>query len=117
MPLPGLELAASRTIQWGGSGRPESLRSLAQGAGRPRQRDARRAEDEAGRATSSAGFDARYTLALGERRTLSIYGQAIGEDEAGSLPSHYLGEHRHRRRLRRRCDDGASLRRARRHDA
>ena len=28
------------------------------------------------------GFDARYTLALGERRTVSIYGQAIGEDEA-----------------------------------
>jgi Capsule assembly protein Wzi len=38
-----------------------------------------------------AGFDARYPFALGGARTLSIYGQMIGEDEAGHLPSHYLG--------------------------
>jgi len=37
-----------------------------------------------------AGFDARYTLDLGAVRTVSIYGQGIGEDESGHWPSHYL---------------------------
>jgi len=87
MPLAGLELAASRTMQWGGSGRPESLQSLTQ---------ALLGHDNGAPGTSSdpgnqlGGFDARYTVALGDQHTLSIYGQGIGEDEAGGLPSHYL---------------------------
>ena len=90
MPLPGLELAASRTIQWGGSGRPESLNSLAKAVvGRDNASAGTSQGAEPG--NQLAGFDVRYTVALGERRTLSIYGQAIGEDEAGGLPSHYLG--------------------------
>jgi hypothetical protein len=90
MPLPGLELAASRTIQWGGSGRPESLSSLTQALlGHDNSKSASGTSTEPG--NQLGGFDARYTLALGERRTLSIYAQAIGEDEAGGLPSHYLG--------------------------
>ena len=89
MPLPGLELAASRTIQWGGTGRPESLRSLAKALVGHDNGDATTQNSEP--SNQLGGFDARYTLALGERRTLSIYGQAIGEDEAGGLPSHYLG--------------------------
>lgn len=36
-----------------------------------------------------AGFDFRWSLA--KRAPLAIYGQAIGEDEAGYLPSRYLG--------------------------
>ena len=90
MPLPGLELAASRTIQWGGSGRPESLRSLAKAVIGRDNVSAGTGQDMAGPSNQLGGFDARYTLVLGERRTISIYGQAIGEDEAGSLPSHYL---------------------------
>ena len=89
MPLPGLELAASRTIQWGGSGRPESLRSLGN-ALVGRDNAGAGTEDAGGPSNQLGGFDARYTLAFGERRTLSIYGQAIGEDEAGSMPSHYM---------------------------
>ena len=46
-------------------------------------------DDEPG--NQLAGFDARYTISLGDGRTLSIYGQGIGEDEANSRPSHYLG--------------------------
>jgi hypothetical protein len=90
MPLPGLELGASRTIQWGGSGRPESLRSLAN-ALLGHDNTSAGSSDAAEPGNQLGGFDARYTLSLGERRTLSIYGQAIGEDEAGGLPSHYLG--------------------------
>ena len=89
MPLAGLELAASRTIQWGGSGRPQTWRSLANALVGHDNADASMSK-EAEPGNQLAGFDARYTLALGERRTLSIYGQAIGEDEAGGWPSHYL---------------------------
>jgi len=89
MPLPGLELAASRTIQWGGGGRPESLRSLGKALfGRDNTSAGMSQDAEPG--NQLAGFDARYTLVLGDRRTVSIYGQAIGEDEAGGFPSHYL---------------------------
>jgi len=90
MPLPGLELAASRTMQWGGSGRSESLSSLAKALIGRDNVSAGTGQEEGDPSNQLAGFDARYTLALGERRTLSIYGQAIGEDEAGGLPSHYL---------------------------
>jgi hypothetical protein len=89
MPLAGLELAASRTMQWGGTGRPESFSSLTQALlGHDNTNSTAAKSSEPG--NQLAGFDARYTLALGEQRTLSIYGQAIGEDEAGGLPSHYL---------------------------
>jgi hypothetical protein len=88
MPLAGLELAASRTMQWGGTGRPESFSSLTQALLGHDNTNSAAANSEPG--NQLAGFDARYTLALGEQRTLSIYGQAIGEDEAGGLPSHYL---------------------------
>ena len=90
MPLRGLELAASRTIQWGGSGRPETFRSLVRGLVGQDNTDATMPQaDEPG--NSLAGFDARYTYVFGAARTASIYGQAIGEDEAGHWPSHYLG--------------------------
>ena len=38
MPIDGLELAISRTMQWGGSGRPESASSLFRALTRPGQR-------------------------------------------------------------------------------
>jgi hypothetical protein len=89
MPLAGLELAASRTLQWGGSGRPETLTSLARGLlGQDNVGASLPRADEPGNCL--AGFDARYTHAFGAARTASIYGQAIGEDEAGHWPSHYL---------------------------
>jgi Capsule assembly protein Wzi len=89
MPLPGLELAASRTEQWGGSGRPESLRSLLKALiGHDNVDPSRPTAEDPG--NGLAGFDARYTLDLGATRTVSIYGQGIGEDESGHFPSHYL---------------------------
>jgi hypothetical protein len=89
MPWPGLELGASRTMQWGGSGRDESLRSLWRAlAGRDNVDGGSRAGEPG---NQLAGFDARWTLPIGDERTFSIYGQAVGEDEAGLLPSHYLG--------------------------
>jgi hypothetical protein len=90
MPLRGLELAVSRTLQWGGSGRSESLGSLARGLlGYDNVHSTIPSANESG--NGLAGFDARYTHVFGTARTASIYAQAIGEDEAGHSPSHYLG--------------------------
>jgi len=90
MPIRGFELAVSRTMQWGGTGRPETLSSLARGLfGSDNVDSSMPVAEEAG--NGLAGFDARYTHVFGAQRTASIYGQAIGEDEAGHWPSHYLG--------------------------
>ena len=89
MPLSGLELGVSGTLQWGGSGRPESLSSLLRAIGGQSNVDPSHPSGE-DPGNGLAGFDARYTRAFGATRTASVYGQAIGEDEAGNLPSHYL---------------------------
>lgn len=89
MPIEGLELAVSRTIQWGGDGRPQSLGSLYRALVGEDNTYVERDPNEPG--NQLAGFDARYTLRLGADRSVSVYGQAIGEDESGNLPSHYLG--------------------------
>ena len=58
-------------------------------AHRPGQR--RRTGDQSSEPGNQlAGYDARYTYRLGGGRSVSIYGQAIGEDEANSWPSHFL---------------------------
>jgi hypothetical protein len=76
-------------MQWGGNGRSESLGSFTAALiGHDNSDDAAGRSSEPG--NQLGGFDARYTHAFGERHTVSIYGQAIGEDEAGGLPSHYL---------------------------
>jgi hypothetical protein len=85
MPVEGLEIAISRTLQWGGSGRDESLKSLLNGV---LGRDNVGSSSEPG--NQLAGYDARYTFRWGEGRSVSIYGQAIGEDEANHQPSHFL---------------------------
>ena len=83
-PLPYLELGASRMIQWGGEGRPQSLSSLWDafvgnkdngGTGQPDP------------SNQIAGFDARLNLVPLLNAPVGIYGQYVGEDEAGSLPS------------------------------
>jgi len=87
-PLDGLEIGASRVMQWGGAGRSESLPSLLRGIA---------GADNFGSGSSFepgnqlGGFDLRYTLRLDERQAIALHGQAIGEDEAHQLPSRYLG--------------------------
>lgn len=89
-PLPGLEIGLTRTAQWGGRGRDESLRSfvdLLLGAGlNATPQDAVEGNDPA---NALAGFDLRARCPTALR--CSGYLQLIGEDEAGLLPSRYLG--------------------------
>lgn len=88
-PLQMLELGFTRTAQWGGRGQDQSTRSfLDLLVGRDVNADttAQRANDPA---NELAGFDARLRCPFGLR--CSLYAQGIGEDQAGFLPSRYLG--------------------------
>jgi hypothetical protein len=85
-PLPSLQIAASRTAQWCGDGRPcdgGTFWDLL--IGNDNDQDL---SEQPG--NQLAGFDVRWTWP-GGKVPLALYAQAIGEDEAGFLPSKYLG--------------------------
>ena len=88
-PWPGLQIGLSRVMQWGGAGRPESLKTLFDGLLGRDNIDGPDHSQEPG--NQLGGADARLTLRTDDRVAVSVYGQAIGEDEAGMLPSRYLG--------------------------
>ena len=84
-PFEGLELGASRFIEWGGSGRDNSFGAL----WRALKGDSNTPGNDP--SNELAGFDVRYTMSLWGN-PLTVYGQLAGEDEAGGLPSHYLAQ-------------------------
>ncbi len=90
-PLRGLEIGLSRTAQWCGQGRPcgaDTFWDLF--LGKDNVGDAgTNLENEPG--NQMAGFDARWTN-LWFGTPVSLYGQMIGEDEAGGFPSRYLAQ-------------------------
>ena len=82
-PLSGLEIELARTSQWGGEGRSESLRTLfAMLFGKAN-------EGAAAEVNQLAGIGISYTLPQ-DLAPVRIYAQAIGEDEAGYLPSCFM---------------------------
>lgn len=82
-PLPYFELGASRTLQWGGQDRSESWTTLWNAM---KGNDNFDSADE-DKSNQLAGFDARLNLQQWAHVPLSLYGQYVGEDEAGMLPS------------------------------
>src|SRR5690606_25573272 len=85
-PTQRLEIGLSRTAQWGGEGRSESLSNLVKlmggmsdNADTPEDR-----ENEPG--NQLAGVDFRWAPDIASAN-FAVYGQFIGEDEAGGLPS------------------------------
>lgn len=82
-PLPYLELGASRILQWGGDGRPESWSSLWNAI--KGNDNFENGDDD--KSNQIAGFDARLNLQSLLNVPVSFYGQYVGEDEAGLLPS------------------------------
>jgi hypothetical protein len=85
-PLPSLQVAVSRTAQWCGAGRPCDLATF--GDLLVGNDNDQALEDQPG--NQLAGFDLRWSWP-GGGLPLAIYAQAIGEDEAGFMPSKYLG--------------------------
>jgi len=86
-PFEGLEVGASRFIEWGGSGRDNGWGSLWD-ALKGNSNDQARGQDPS---NELSGFDIRYTTRLAGN-PLTLYGQLAGEDESGGLPSHYLAQ-------------------------
>jgi len=86
-PVKGLELGASRFIEWGGQGRNNGLDAFWD-AFRGNSNDQAKGQDPS---NELSGFDIRYTLNLWGN-PLTLYGQLAGEDEAGGFPSHYLSQ-------------------------
>jgi hypothetical protein len=81
-----LQLALSRTAQWCGEGRPcgfDTFWDMLAGNDNDQP-----LEEQPG--NQLGGFDARWSWP-GGRVPIALYAQGIGEDEAGFLPSKYLG--------------------------
>ena len=75
-----LEIGLSRAAQWGGEGRSESFSEFF----KVLTSSGENTEDEAG--NQLGGYDLRYAWAT-SHVLAAVYGQLIGEDEAGYLPS------------------------------
>jgi hypothetical protein len=83
------ELGLSRTAQWCGEGRPCDLETFGNLLIGRDNRDATLAvEEEPG--NQMAGYDLRLRSPW-PALPLALYAQAIGEDEAGGLPSRFIG--------------------------
>ncbi len=83
-PFPSLELGASRAFQWGGEGRPQSFSSLWDAFVGNKDNGGTGEPDPS---NQIAGFDGRWNLHSWLNVPVSLYGQYVGEDEAGGLPS------------------------------
>ena len=87
-PREDLEIGLSRTAQWCGSDRVCDLGTFADLLlGRDNRGDTVDLENEPG--NQLAGLDWRWRLPT--RQRLSWYGEFVGEDEAGGLPSRFIG--------------------------
>lgn len=90
-PLPYLELGASRAIQIGGDGQPDSFKAYWNAIiGKDNGCTENGCVGEENASNQLGGFDARLNLQPLLNIPVGIYGQMIGEDEAGGLPSKYL---------------------------
>ena len=90
-PHSSVEIGLNRTAMWCGDGRPRDFDTFVElFRGNDNRGDAGVSVDnEPG--NQLAGVDLRWTLPWFQK-SLSVYGQFIGEDEAGGLPSRYLGQ-------------------------
>ncbi len=90
-PLPSLEIGLSRTAMWCGDGRPCNASTFSNLLiGRDNVgKDGLDQSEEPG--NQLAGYDIRWTPRF-PGRSVSLYLQMIGEDEAGGLPSRYMGQ-------------------------
>lgn len=85
-PVDSLQIGLTRLAQWGGEGRPQDLDALWNAViGRDNGQTSGLKEGE-DPSNQIAGLDFRLSLDPGEV-PVGIYGQFMGEDEAGGLPS------------------------------
>jgi hypothetical protein len=88
-PVPSLEIGLSRTAQWCGEDRPCDLETFTNLLlGRDNKTSGLPRDKEPG--NQLAGGDLRWTGGP-HGRHYALYGQMIGEDEAGGTPSKFIG--------------------------
>ncbi len=87
MPTDYLELGASRTMQWGGKGRPQSLSSLGKAFLGKGDNVYTTTDMQTEPGNQLGGLDFRVKLQPLLNVPVSVYGQYVGEDEAGYMPS------------------------------
>ena len=83
-PFQTLEIGASRSLQWGGEGRPESISSLWDAFTGSKDNGG---TGEADPSNQIAGLDFRLNMQPLVQVPVGFYGQYIGEDEAGLMPA------------------------------
>ncbi|HET9205093.1 MAG TPA: capsule assembly Wzi family protein [Burkholderiaceae bacterium] len=84
-PFENFQLGLSRALQWGGDGRQENLPSLLRGLAGWDNAGTRGITSDNQPGNQLGGFD--WRLSFGPERQWAFYGQAIGEDENGYVPS------------------------------
>ncbi|MBF7685634.1 capsule assembly Wzi family protein [Acinetobacter sp. B10A] len=90
-PFSFLELGASRTIQIGGKGQPSDSSAYWNAIiGNDNDCNSAGCVNNENASNQLAGFDARLNLQPLLNMPLAVYGQMIGEDESGKLPSRNL---------------------------
>lgn len=90
-PSSNFEVGLSRTAQWGGKNRPQSLSTIFDiiiGKDNFHSGDSGKATEPG---NQLAGIDFRWKSPLGKNKPYAIYGQIIGEDESGYLPYKNIG--------------------------
>jgi Capsule assembly protein Wzi len=84
-PFENFQFGLSRALQWGGEGRQENLSSLLRGLVGWDNAGTRGVTSENEPGNQLGGFD--WRLSFGPEFQWAFYGQAIGEDENGYMPS------------------------------
>lgn len=88
-PLPWFELGVTKMAQWGGKGRPQTFKSFLNMLDGNHTNADTVSEQRRDPGNGLGGFE--WRLRCPARTRCSVYGELIGEDEAGKMPSKYLG--------------------------
>lgn len=86
-----VEFGLSHTAQWGGRGRPQDGQALLDVLLGHESQATTSGGNTNVTGNHLAGFDMRWNSPVGSSLPYAVYGQFIGEDEAGGLPSRYIG--------------------------
>lgn len=87
-PLDSLQIGLTRLAQWGGEGRPQDLDAFWNAVIGRDNGQTSGLKDGEDPSNQIAGFDFRLSLTPGDV-PVGFYGQFMGEDEAGGLPSKF----------------------------
>ncbi|WP_423941935.1 capsule assembly Wzi family protein [Alcanivorax sediminis] len=85
-PLDSLQIGLSRLAQWGGEGRPQDLGAFWDAVIGKDNGETTGFDEDDDPSNQVAGFDFRYSFSPWNT-PMGLYGQFMGEDEAGGLPS------------------------------